>query len=125
MADTRSPLAKARHYGAAGSAVRHWITLRALAVLLVPLSLWLAVSLIGLAGASRIEILNWISQPVHAVLLVLTLGAMLWHGALGCTEIIEDYVQHELGKFISKMAVNVTLLGFGIAGLLAILKIVI
>ena len=92
QAGMRTPLKVARGNGASGTGAHHWWLQRVTAVALVPLSIWIlffTASLIhgGFDGAQAA-----VSQPVHALFLIVFAVCMFWHGALGLQVIIEDYV---------------------------------
>ena len=90
----QTPLAKVRHLGAAKEGVHHWWWQRLTAILLVPLSLWFVGSLwsIVVGGGGRDALVDWLSGPVAAVLMLLFLGATFYHLKLGLQVVIEDYV---------------------------------
>ena len=91
----QTPLAKVRHLGAAKEGANHWWWQRLTAILLVPLSLWFVGSLwsIVVGGADRDALVDWLSGPVAAVLMLLFLGATFYHLKLGLQVVIEDYVR--------------------------------
>ena len=76
----------------AGSGVTHWWAQRLTAIALVPLCLWFVAALVRHAGAGRLEVIAWLSDPVSAVLMILMLVATLYHTVLGIEEVIIDYV---------------------------------
>ena len=90
----QTPLAKVRHLGAAKEGVHHWWGQRLTAILLVPLSLWFVGSLwsIVVGGGGRDALVDWLSGPVAAVLMLLFLGVTFYHLKLGLQVVIEDYV---------------------------------
>ena len=49
-------------------------------------------------GASGHGAAHWVSQPVNAVLLVLTLAISCWHMHSGMRVIVEDYIHKALSK---------------------------
>src|SRR3546814_15276381 len=79
----RTPLARVRGLGAAKEGVSHWWAQRLTAVALVPLALWLVISLAHLGGVEHRVVQAWVARPVNTVLLVLLLGTMLYHAQLG------------------------------------------
>ena len=91
----QTPLARVRHLGAAKEGAHHWWWQRLTAILLVPLSLWFVGSLWSIVvagGADRAALVDWLSGPVSAVLMLLFLGATFYHLKLGLQVVIEDYV---------------------------------
>jgi succinate dehydrogenase / fumarate reductase membrane anchor subunit len=119
----RSPLARARGLGSAKDGTAHFIAMRVSAIALVPLSLWFAFAVIGVAGQGYEAALAWAAAPVNAILLILLLVTSLYHAALGCQVVIEDYVHHEMGKLAAIVAVYLLCLGLGVAGVFAVLKL--
>src|SRR4051794_2215215 len=75
----KSPLARAIGLGSAKEGVDHWWWQRISSIALVPLSLWFVVSVIGLAGADFDTLVNWLYNPIAAVLFVLLLAATFYH----------------------------------------------
>jgi succinate dehydrogenase / fumarate reductase membrane anchor subunit len=98
MTSYRTPLARARGLGAAKHGVGHWISERVGAVALVPLTLWAVYAVIRLAAGGYDFAVAWISQPLNAVLMVLTLAISFWHMQSGLRVVIEDYVHGALNK---------------------------
>lgn len=86
------------------NAKRDWIVLRALALLAIPLTVWFVNSVVGLTGASYDEFTGWLSKPLNAGLMIVMVVVTFWHAALGCHEIIEDYVHNEKVKNLSLRA---------------------
>src|SRR5260370_22075373 len=85
--------------GSAKEVVDDWWPQRVTALALVPLALWFVIAIIDLAGADRALFVDWVRQPLPAVLLVLLLIATFYHGALGLQVVIEDYVESETLPF--------------------------
>src|SRR6266705_5088580 len=119
----RSPLSRAIGLGSAKEGVDHWWAQRVTALALVPLTLWFVIAIIELAGADRALFVDWVRQPLPAVLLVLLLIATFYHGALGLQVVIEDYVESEglgLGLLI---VMRLAAIVFAVRGILAVLKL--
>jgi succinate dehydrogenase / fumarate reductase membrane anchor subunit len=125
MAQTRlrTPLGRALGLGSAKEGVAHWWAQRVSAVALVPLGLWFCASLIALAGADRAALAAWLHGPVAAILMILTIGAVFYHGALGVQVVIEDYVPSEGTKLAGIVATKLAALLLGVAGIFAVLKL--
>ncbi|MGH6982354.1 MAG: succinate dehydrogenase, hydrophobic membrane anchor protein [Stellaceae bacterium] len=125
MAQTRlrTPLGRALGLGSAKEGVAHWWAQRVSAVALVPLGLWFCISLISLAGASRAALAAWLHGPVAAILMILTIGAVFYHAALGLQVVIEDYAPGEGTKIAGIVLVKLAALLLGVAGVYAVLKL--
>lgn len=78
--------------GAVSGATGHFWAQRLTAVALVPLSLWFVFQVVTLAGASHAQAAAWLVVPLNAVLMLLLLGALIWHSMLGLQVVVEDYV---------------------------------
>jgi succinate dehydrogenase / fumarate reductase, membrane anchor subunit len=94
----RTPLGTALGSGTARGGVHHWWMQRVTAVALVPLTLWLAYSLLTLRLADHAIVSLWIGAGWHPLLLSLTVLTMAWHSKLGVEVVIEDYVHHKALK---------------------------
>jgi len=114
----RSPLARARGLGSAKAGSAHWRAQRTTGLALIPLTLWFIFSVIHLTGASRETVVQWLSGPVQAVLMLALIVATFHHLLMGLQVVIEDYVHYEPAKMIS------LLLTRGMCWLLALVCIV-
>jgi succinate dehydrogenase / fumarate reductase, membrane anchor subunit len=119
----RSPLGRAIGLGSAKEGVEHWWMQRITAVALVPLTLWLAISIVGLVGADLETVQNWLGRPLPAILLVLLLVATFYHMSLGLQVVVEDYVHAQLAKLGLVIAVRLLCFAFAVAGIFAVLSI--
>ena len=89
----------------------------------MPLGLWFCISLISLAGADRATLIAWLHGPVAAILMILTIGAVFYHAALGLQVVIEDYAPSEGTKLACIVLVKLAALLLGVAGIYAVLKL--
>ena len=121
--DLRSPLARARGLGSAKDGLHHWWAQRLTAIALIPLVVWFAVSLVMLSGADYEVVRAWIGSPLVMVLLILVIAVGLHHGQLGVQVVIEDYVHQDGWKLSLIIAVRFIAVLFGLAGIVAILRI--
>ena len=119
----QSPLARVRGLGASKAGASHWRAQRFTAVVLVPLSIWLIISLVSLVGADHAAVLAWLKSPAVIVFLVLFIGIMLHHAQLGLQIVIEDYVHSEGAKFISLILVKFVALALTLIATFDLLKI--
>ena len=109
----RTPLARVEGLGSAHSGVEHFWKERVTAAALVPLSIWLIVAGLGLAGHDRTDVLAYLHQPVHAVLMVLFVLASVMHMILGLQVVIEDYIHGHGARMV--LIVLVQFAGFALA----------
>lgn len=121
--DLRTPLARARGLGSAKAGVHHWWAQRLTAIALVPLVVWFAISLVMMSGAEYELVRAWIGSPVVMVLLILTIVVGLHHGQLGLQVVIEDYVHSDGAKLALIVAIRFIAVLFGLAAVVAILRI--
>lgn len=116
----RTPLSQARGLGSAKHGVGHWISERVGAMALVPLTIWGAFAVIRLAALDYYGAVAWISQPVNATLMILTLTVSFVHMKDGLRVVIEDYVYSHLSKAACLLG---NLFVCGLAGALAVFSI--
>ena len=90
-----TPQHRVEGLGSAHSGVGHFKHQRVTAIVLIPLTLWFAVSALGLIGATEVSVLIFLSNPLNAVLMGSFVLISLYHLALGVQEVIVDYVPHE------------------------------
>jgi succinate dehydrogenase / fumarate reductase membrane anchor subunit len=97
----QTPLGKVLGLGASGDGAHHWWLQRLTSVALVPLSVWLLVSLLTLPSLDFVTLVSWIGGSWTACLLTLFVLTASWHSSLGIQVIIEDYVQDQGLKTVS------------------------
>ncbi|MEN3951905.1 succinate dehydrogenase, hydrophobic membrane anchor protein [Iodidimonas sp. SYSU 1G8] len=119
----RSPLGKVRGLGSAKEGTHHFWVQRVSAVALVPLTLYLVASLVCLTGAGRDDVLDWLSRPFPAIMMLLLIIAGFYHLKLGLQVIIEDYVHGEGSKLIVNMLNTFGCFAAGAVAAFAVLKI--
>jgi succinate dehydrogenase / fumarate reductase, membrane anchor subunit len=94
----RSDLGKVRGLGSAKSGTEHFWMQRVTAIANVPLVIFLVWFIISHLGATRMEFIASIKNPLIAIVLLLALASFLYHMRLGLQVVIEDYV-HGSAKF--------------------------
>ena len=78
---------------------KHWKYQRYSALVLVPMMLWLFVRIILRPELSYVDAKEWLTLPTSSLLLVLTIGVLWFHAAIGIQVVLEDYVaSHHLQK---------------------------
>jgi succinate dehydrogenase / fumarate reductase membrane anchor subunit len=120
MSDTRSGLFKTRGHSAGKEGLRHWRAQRVSALLLIPLVIWFVIGLVIHTGADHATVTDWLSAPVTYGLMLVLLGAVFWHGALGLETVIEDYVSGEWQKLALVLLAKLACLGLFVAAYVAL-----
>ncbi len=87
-----TPAKAARGLGSAKSGTAHHIRQRVSAIALIFLVPWFLFSVMRAALSGYEAARAWASEPVNAILLVLTAAAAFYHMRLGMQVIIEDYI---------------------------------
>jgi succinate dehydrogenase / fumarate reductase, membrane anchor subunit len=118
----RTPIARARGLGAAGSGFSHWWVERVTGVALVPLTVWFVLSVMAYGGREHAQVTAWIAAPPTLAPMVLLLISAFWHAALGLQVIVEDYV-HSGAKVWVLLAVRFACFALAVAGLVALFRI--
>ena len=119
----RTPLGRVRGLGSAREGTEHWWMVRLTSLALIPLTIWFVASVISLAGADYVAVVNWLRSPIVAVLMILFIGTSFHHAQAGLQVVIEDYVHHEPAKLAAILFVKAAALVLGLAGIFAVLKI--
>ncbi len=122
----KTPLGRVKGLGSAKSGSHHWWSQRMSAVALLPLGLWLILSLARLAhiGATDYSSLSaWVSSPFNAMMLVATLVVVLYHSQLGVQVVIEDYAAEGSSRVGALMLQKFLHLILALIGVFSVLKL--
>jgi len=119
----RTPLGRVKGLGSAKAGVSHWWQQRLTAVILVPLSAWLMITVVSVTTLGYQAIILWLRKPLNAVLMLIFILALFQHAQLGVQEVIEDYVHSEWQKLACLVLVKFLALFAGLASMLAVLKV--
>lgn len=109
--------------GSAREGVGQWWMQRITAVALIPLTLWLAASLLQRVADDYAKVTVWLRTPLAAVRIVLLLMASCYHMALGLKVIVEDYVHVERVKVAAVVLIHLLSVALAVAGIFATLRI--
>jgi succinate dehydrogenase / fumarate reductase membrane anchor subunit len=93
------------------------------AVVLVPLTLWFVVKLLGLPSLGFDDVRSWIAEGWNPVLLIILLGALAWHSALGIQVVLEDYIHIKALKVAALFTSTIFHVLVAVAGSYAVLRI--
>lgn len=119
----KSPLGRVLGLGSAGTGTEHWLGQRLSAIAMVPLTLWFAISLLTLPSLDFYSVTAWVAAPLHAVLLILLVVALVYHSSLGTQVVAEDYL-HAPGLRVAVLTVLRLLhVGLAVAGVFAVFLI--
>ncbi len=119
----RTPLQQVKGLGSAKEGADHWWWQRLTAIVLVPAGLWFVFSFVRLIGSDHQVVTDWLSSPWVAAIVVLFLAAMFYHAKLGMQVVIEDYIHIEWLKLACLIGTQLVLLLFGLAAILAVLRL--
>jgi succinate dehydrogenase / fumarate reductase membrane anchor subunit len=102
---------------------QHWWRERVTAVALIPLTLWVLVSIIAHSRSDHGAFVAWLGKPSSALMMVCLLVVLFYLAALGMEVIIEDYI-HSAAKRPALIIVRLGCSTLAAAGILAVLRIV-
>jgi succinate dehydrogenase / fumarate reductase, membrane anchor subunit len=107
----------------AAGGVHHWWVQRVSAVVLVPLGLWLLVSLARRPDLEYGTLRAWLAQPLQALLMALLVCTATYHSWLGVCVVIDDYVPSPATNRAALLAARLLHLALGAGALLAVLRL--
>ncbi len=123
MNSVQTPLHKVRGMGASHSGTGHFWRQRVTAVALLPLGLWFAFTVLGLAGANEVAAVSYFAHPWNAILMAAFAVILLYHMSLGLQVIIDDYVQGPGAKIFLLLLVRFVMLATMSTCLFALISI--
>jgi succinate dehydrogenase / fumarate reductase membrane anchor subunit len=119
----RSPLGRARGLGSARAGAAHWWMQRLTSLALVPLTLWFLCGMIRMLGASRNDVVSWMSGPLPIVLMIALVIATFHHLQAGLQVVIEDYVHDDRLRIGSILLVKGLSLLLALACIISVLRL--
>ncbi len=119
----RTPMARVRGFGSAGSGTWHFWHQRVTSVAPVLLAIIFIVILLNLLGRNHAATVQILGSPLVAILMLLFVGTGVYHMWLGMQEILLDYVHDEKLKFVSLIANTFFCFVVGVSSVFAILKL--
>jgi len=97
----RTPLGRVRHHGAGHGGTGHFIATRVTSVALAMLAPWFAVAAaLSISDASYRGAIDFLSNPVNAVGVILLVAVGLYHMSIGMQEVILDYIARPFTKVL-------------------------
>jgi len=119
----RTPLGRALGLGSAKDGFPHWWAQRLTAVALAPLGLWFVASVLSLPSTDYWAVAAWVGEPLHAILLILLLVALLYHSSLGLQVVVEDYVHHPGARVVTLVLLKFVHLALAVAGIYSVVTL--
>jgi succinate dehydrogenase / fumarate reductase membrane anchor subunit len=119
----RSPVGRVLGLGAAKDGVSHWWSQRMTSVALVLLTMWFVFALLRMPDFSYGYVFSWIAMPLHAVLLLLLIGTLVYHSQLGVQVVVEDYVHHHGLKVATMLLLTFAHVALAALAVFAVLRI--
>lgn len=107
----------------ASHATKHFIRQRFTALLQVPLSIFLVVSIILQAGSSREEVMAWVSTWWVAALLIAWFVSVPMHMSIGIGDVIDDYLHKKTTRSLTQSLNTIIALAVGLTGVFAVIAI--
>lgn len=117
-----SPLNVVLGLGSAKGGSEHWWSQRLTAIALVPLGIWLALSLGALESLSYDTVVTWMRQPMTSILMLLGVSTALYHSYLGVQVVVEDYM-HGTAKTATLILSAFAHVFLAVAAVFSILKV--
>ena len=121
--DMRTPLGRVRGLGAAREGTGHFWSIRLTSVALVPLTFFVVGLVVALNGADYAGMRAVLANPFVCLMLLVTIGASLYHMWLGMQEIILDYAHGDGWKFSLLMLNTFFSIAVGVICAFSLLKI--
>ena len=118
-----TPLGKVRGLGSAHHGGTHWLAERFSSVALLLLGIWFVASLLMLPDLNRTTLLEWLHEPVPAVLMGLLVVTAFAHGLDGLKVVVDDYVHDEGTRIGVGFALTMAAIFGGALALLSLARI--
>lgn len=100
---------------------RHWKLQRVSALVVLVTALYLFFNMANLFRVPYSEVIDWISNPFNATVMLIFVWASFYHLSKGVEMIIEDYVDHELVNKIIP-AINWAAAIFALIGMTSVIR---
>lgn len=119
----RTPLGRVRHHGAGGGGTGHFIAVRVTSIALALLAPWFVVSAALSLQDGYLGVIDYLTQPVNAVGVILLVAVSLYHMSVGMQEVILDYIHKPLSKMLLLLLNAFAPLALGAGAVFAVLMV--
>ncbi len=120
----RSALGRVRHHGASGEGTGHFIGQRVSAIALMFLATWFVLSAaLSMPEPSYRAAIDFITDPLNAVGVILLIVVSLYHMRLGMQAIVEDYIHKPVAKIVLLLLNTLVPLALGAGAIFAVLLV--
>ena len=107
--------------GVARNGTDHWWLQRLTAIALVPMMIWLTMTLVS-STVSNESTNQFLSSKTSIVIFTILIITMLFHATLGVKTVVEDYIHSEKFKFVLIISINLLTWVTGIFVIFALLS---
>ncbi len=94
-----APLKQVKGLGSAKDGTGHWWSQRISALALIFLIGWFVYAACALIPLSYTSAIIFLDQPHNALLLIILIASIFYHGYLGMQVVIEDYIHSHYAKY--------------------------
>jgi succinate dehydrogenase / fumarate reductase membrane anchor subunit len=101
----------------------HWLMQKVSAIGLIPLVIWLILSLSQIILDPQNYMPVFFAYPMNAFMGILFIATSLYHSSIGMRVIIEDYISCKIKRHFYIMLVNFLSITTAVAAILAIIRL--
>ncbi|MCL2566949.1 MAG: succinate dehydrogenase, hydrophobic membrane anchor protein [Alphaproteobacteria bacterium] len=106
--EKKSKLAHVRGLGSSYRGSHEWLTSRIQAIISVPFTLYVLVSLLLLGNANSFaDFEYWLGSPFNVACLILAIVTLCWHGAYGIITVANDYIHNTGANFTIRLLAKI------------------
>ncbi len=119
----RTPLGRVRNHGAGGEGTSHFIAQRASGIALTLLLPWFVVTAALSLQGGYTGAIDFLTQPVNAVGVILLVATAFYHMHIGMQEVILDYIARPFTKVLLLVLNTFALVALGVGAVFAVLMV--
>ena len=100
-----------------------WVAQRISAIALIPLFMWLILSILLVIKNPAANLPAYFSHPFNVIAVIIFIFAALYHSTIGICEVLEDYVSCKAKRHFYMILVKFISAISGVAAFLAVFKL--